>query len=201
MISLEQLTKELNGAGFLRPIVASGTDIYWVGDDGNFMELTQEAQAIVDAHVPAVTRFKRQLSRSPIGEVRWMIEEEFQGKAVSVGTTPVEVFRLEILQLTVYSVYVMVMAVDRGNGNVKKASTDVTLKRLNAGPLLVGRTDGTVHQDTNAASWTITPSFDTTNGKNDAVITVTGAASRTIDWFVTGSYIRFSPREPDIDVV
>jgi hypothetical protein len=75
------------------------------------------------------------------GEIQWSNEEIFRRKITSIGVAPTEIYRVSLVQLTGYSIYVTVIGVDRGNGNVKKQTGDFTLKRLNAGPLLVGQTN------------------------------------------------------------
>jgi hypothetical protein len=127
------------------------------------------------------------------GEIQWSNEEIFRRKITSIGVAPTEIYRVSLVQLTGYSIYVTVIGVDRGNGNVKKQTGDFTLKRLNAGPLLVGQTLNLPHQDAGAAAWVISPTFDVSKGKNDGVISVVGAAGRTIDWFVSGTMVRFTP--------
>lgn len=134
------------------------------------------------------------------GSVQWSNDEAFRKRTQSVGITPTEIYRVELLQLTGYSINVTVMGVDNGNGAIKKQTGDYTLERLNAAPILIGETLSTPHQSAAASTWKIDRSFVTENGKTYGVITVTGAAGRTIDWLVKGTMFYFTPQvvEPPV---
>lgn len=135
---------------------------------------------------------------STANPIHWSEDARFQKRTTSVGITPTEIYRVPLMQLTGYSITVTVIGVDRGNGNIKKVSGDYTIKRLNAAPILVGESIPISHQDTAAATWKIDRSFLAENGTTYGVISVIGAAGRTIDWVVRGMMFRFSPNIPEL---
>jgi hypothetical protein len=142
------------------------------------VDLPPEAAPVVDAHV------------APPRPVEYGGELERRAVALTTDAVPLALLRFPLAVQTGYDVETRVMGVDRGNGALKKIKVDVTMKRLNAGPLLVGAmTTIVTHQDAQAASWQITFSFV----GNDAAVSVTGAAGRNIDWFCTARIGRFSP--------
>jgi hypothetical protein len=119
------------------------------------------------------------------------------GHVQTVGTAPAELLRFPLATLTVYGAHVEVYGIDSGNGVTWRLVFESTFRRLSNGPSAVGsRTDLVSHQNTSGAAttagvatWTIATSFD----GNDAVITVAGAAGRTVDWFAFAQVRRFRP--------
>ena len=154
-----------------------------IGEDGR---ATHEEIEVTQAELTQMTTVDP-------GPIQWTDDQAFRKKTSTVGTTPTEIYRVELLQLTGYSINVTVIGVDRNGGAVKKVTGDFTIKRLNAAPILVGETINPPHQDTAAGTWKIDRSFVTDNGKHYGVIWVVGAATRTIDWLVKGEMFRFTP--------
>lgn len=112
------------------------------------------------------------------------------GRVTTTNATPAELWRLPLAQLTGYDLSATIMGVDNGNGAVKKLVTSQTVKRLNAAPLNVGAATVVAnHADAAASAWAVAVSF----AGNDLVVTVTGAAGRTIDWHVSGTMTTFTP--------
>jgi len=119
------------------------------------------------------------------------------GRIQTVGTVSQELLRFPLITLTAYGALVEVYGIDSGNGVVKSLVFRSVFKRLSNGPSAVGaRVDLASHQDSGAAAttagvanWTIVPSLS----GNDAVITVTGATGRTVDWFAFAEVRRFRP--------
>lgn len=103
---------------------------------------------------------------------------------------PAEIFRRTLAPTTGYRARLELLAVDAGSGAVRMIEASIVAKRLNGGAILVGSVVVIVnHQDAAASAWAITPSVS----GNDVVITVTGAAGRTIDWQLTGRVTSFTP--------
>lgn len=115
---------------------------------------------------------------------------ELKSSVRTVGTTPGTVFRATLHRLTGYTAALTLIGVDAGNGVVKVVRAVVSVKRLNAGAVLISPpTVLSTHADTGAESWAIAASVS----GNDFLITVTGAANRTIDWQLSGEVINFTP--------
>ena len=101
-----------------------------------------------------------------------------------------ELLRRTLAPLTGYVARFELIAVDAGNGAVKVVFATVAAKRLGAGALMVGTpTVLSNHADPAASAWAVAASASS----NDFVITVTGAAGRTIDWLLYGSVTSFTP--------
>ena len=111
------------------------------------------------------------------------------------GGRPAELFRRALAPLTAYTALVHLVGVDRGNGNVRYLRATLAAKRLGGGAILVNDVGGQPyrlladHRDGSAGTWAIAPSV----AGNDVVITVTGAAGRTIDWFLRIEVDAFTP--------
>jgi hypothetical protein len=128
--------------------------------------------------------------------VRFQEGQAISDQARTVGTTPVEIFRATLAQLTAYRARLVLLAVDSGNGAYASLERVVSVERLGAGAVNLLTTDTVVQRMTNAAavtagvaSWAVTV---TTSG-NDIVVTVTGAAGRTVDWGLSGEFVRYTP--------
>lgn len=101
-----------------------------------------------------------------------------------------ELYRATLAPLTGYRAALTLIAVDAGNGAVRTIEARITAKRLNAGAAFVGSVTVVAdQQDAGTATWVITPSVV----GNDFVISVAGAAGRTIDWLLSGHVTSFTP--------
>jgi hypothetical protein len=110
-------------------------------------------------------------------------------KVRTTDATPTVLYRATLRAMTGYDVSLQVIAVDQGNGVIRKIKADATFKRLGAGAVQVGATTVTVnHADT---GFPTVPTI--TASGNDLVITVAGAAGRTIDWSLRASVSSFTP--------
>ena len=108
----------------------------------------------------------------------------------TTDATPTEIFRRTLAANTGYTSVLALVGVDAGNGALRLIRASVVAKRLGAGALLVGTPVVIAnHQDVAAAAWTITAAVS----GSDVVVTVTGAAGRTIDWSLTGGVRSFTP--------
>jgi hypothetical protein len=113
-----------------------------------------------------------------------------EGRVRTTDATPTEVYRRTLAPLTGYAAILGLLGVDAGNGAVRMIRASVVAKRLGSGAVLVGAPVVIAnHQDTGAATWAIAA---TVSG-NDVVISVTGAAGRTIDWLLNGEVRSFTP--------
>lgn len=183
-VNLNQLLTELRAAGIPVPDgigteddTLEGVHTYHLGFP---VDLPPEAAAIVAAHVPAPP------------PLVYTLDIPIRARVRTSGpvATPTELFRTPLRATTLYDVVLRLSAVDRGNGAAKKLVVDMTVKRLNNGGVQVGSTAVLVnHADTQAATWTVGASFP----GNDFVITVTGAANRTIDWSLMGTANSYTP--------
>lgn len=113
-----------------------------------------------------------------------------RGRVRTTDATPTEAYRLALQPLTGYTGTVTVIGVDTANGAVRVIRASFAVKRLNAAALAVG---GPVvlasHADAAATAWQVAASVTA----NDAVVTVTGAAGRTVDWSLSGEMTSFTP--------
>lgn len=133
----------------------------------------------------------------PPAVVTYSGELQMIGRLRTTDATPTEVYRRTLAQLTGYRAIATLLAVDAGNGVVRMIHASIVAKRLNNGAALVGTPVVIAnHQDSGAAAttsgvagWAITASAS----GNDFVITVTGAAGRTIDWLLDGRVVSFTP--------
>lgn len=108
----------------------------------------------------------------------------------TTNATPTELYRATLASLTGYRASLTLIAVDAGNGAVRTIEARITAKRLNAGAVLVGSpVVVSDQQDAGTAAWGIAAAV---NG-NDFVVTVTGAAGRSVDWLLSGEVTSFSP--------
>jgi hypothetical protein len=183
-VDLPLLQQELAAATIIVPGLGTfldeqqQTNLHTYDDTGTQLALPPEAEPVVDAHVapPLVTEFAA--------------ATETDGVIRTTDGVTHELLRLPLSTMTGYDIEAKVMGVDAGNGAVKKLKVDVTVKRLAAGPVQVGAMTSLVtHQDPAASSWTVGFSFS----GNDALISVTGAAGRSIDWIARAFVGRFSP--------
>lgn len=153
-------------------------DVLQGSSTGRPVELPPEATPVVDAHTapPRVTELA--------------VAVPIEGLLRTTDGAAHELLRFALELQSGYDVEVRVMGVDAANGAVKKLLVNVTMKRLLGGPQAVGAPTTLVsHQDSQASAWAVGFSFS----GNDALISVTGAAGRTIDWVCRGSVGRFAP--------
>lgn len=117
-------------------------------------------------------------------------EQTLTNRVTTTGTTPRELFRRTLAPLTVYTALVDLIGIDSGNGATRYIRASVVVKRLNNGALIVGAPVVIAnHADTAAATWAVTPSVSGA----DFIISCTGAAGRSVDWFVRLNVNSFSP--------
>lgn len=108
----------------------------------------------------------------------------------TTDATVTEVYRRTLAPLTGYAAILNLLGVDAGNGAVRMIRASIVAKRLGGSALLVGAPVVLAnHADVAASTWAITAAV----GGNDVVISVTGAAGRTIDWLLSGDVHSFTP--------
>lgn len=177
-VALVPLEAELRAAGIATEGLAVEADDLATFRDGLRTDLPPEAQPVVDAHVP------------PPVATEFAAAEQIDAVARTTDAAPRELLRFPLAVQTGYDCTLVVMGVDAGNGAVAKLRVDATIKRLNAGPLAVAAPTTTVSQrDAAASAWAVALTFS----GNDALVSVTGAAGRSIDWIVRASVARFAP--------
>jgi hypothetical protein len=182
-VSLPQLRTELAAAGIVVPSLGtyeegSTLQIHTYDQNGSTVDLPPAASAVLAAHVP------------PLAVVGYIGRQTIERRVITTGTTPADLFRATLAPLTAYSGVVHLVGVDAGNGAVRVIRATVVAKRLNNGALLVGTPVVLAsHADTGATTWTITPSVS----GNDFIVTVTGAAGRTVNWFFRIDVDSFTP--------
>lgn len=110
-------------------------------------------------------------------------------RAQTTSASIVEIFRGTLATNTGYIARLRLLGVDTGNGNIKYIAADFVMKRLGAGAILIGSNVNPVIQDAGASTWAVAANVS----GNDFVITVAGAAGRTVEWSLNGSYISFTP--------
>jgi hypothetical protein len=142
------------------------------------LELPPGAAPVVDAHV------------APPRVVEYAASAIVEAVKRTTDAAPSELLRFPLAAMTGYDIESKVMGVDAGSGAVKKLKLDATIKRLGGGPSSVGAPTTTVtHQDSAASAWAVTLTFS----GNDALVSVTGAAGRSIDWVCRAEVARFAP--------
>lgn len=115
---------------------------------------------------------------------------EVEGNVRTTNATATEVYRAPLQTNRGYAGDFLLIGVDAGNGAVKVIRASIAAKRLGAGALMVGTpTLYAQHNDTAAAAWTAGANVQ----GNDFVITVTGAAGRSVDWNLAGTIVQFAP--------
>jgi hypothetical protein len=178
-VDLLALTAELQAAGVAASYGVVSGDLLWIFDVADaVIPPTPQAEAVVAAHVP------------PPRVVDFAGTRTIGARTRTTDAAPHELLRFPLAVQSGYDVVIRVMGVDATSGALKKLKADLTIKRLNAGPVQVGATTVLVtHQDAAAASWALGVAFD----GNDGVLSVTGAAGRTIDWLCTGEVGLFTP--------
>lgn len=184
-INLPKLQAELNAAGVpYRVLMAAPTDvdgqvnIHDQDDKGEFLDLPQSAQSVIDAHV------------APLPIIEFAGTAQVSSIVRTVDDVVTEVFRLDTQPKHIYRVTVRLTAVDAGNGTCKDAEARILFKRLANSVVQVGSTVViSVMQDTQAQTWNIVPGISGT----DFIISVRGAVGRTIDWLLFGDVGTYAP--------
>jgi hypothetical protein len=145
--------------------------------DGTYIE-TPEVLAVVDAHV------------APLRAVEYAGTTSFDAVVRTTDATPVEIVRIPTLPQHVYRATVRVTGIDAGTGTTRDTEARMVFKRLAASLAQVGTTAILANfADTAAASWAVLPSVD----RGDLVLSVRGAAERTIDWLTVGEVGAYAP--------
>lgn len=117
-------------------------------------------------------------------------ERAFGGKVRTTDATATEILRLALAPMTGYAAVVTMIGVDAGNGAVKVIRASLAAKRLGGGALAIGAPVVIAqHADAGASTWVTAAAAS----GNDYVITVAGAAGRTVDWSLMGTVARFGP--------
>jgi hypothetical protein len=184
-VNLDQLEAEMRASSV--PINALGTsgalatddyELFTFGTDGHAVDVPPEATPVVAAHVPAPR------------VVEFSDDAPLEALARTTDATATQIIRVTLDAQSGYTGQVNVIGVDGGNGAVRVIRASFAIKRLNAGALAVGAPVVLAsHGDAAAASWTVSMSVV----GNDAIVSVTGAAGRTIDWLCRGQMMRFAP--------
>lgn len=153
-------------------------ELYTFDGEGRPLELPPAAVPIVDAHV-APPRAVDHAGVVPVDAV-----------TATTDDVQLEVFRFATTPQHVYDAQFKMTAIDRTSGTTKVASAEMVFKRTATALQQVGATAaGAAFADTGTASWAIVATVDRT----DLVISVRGAAGRTIDWLLAGSVAAFAP--------
>lgn len=117
-------------------------------------------------------------------------ETRISSKIVTADGAPAELYRVTMAKLTGYVADLSVVGVDRGNGAMRTIRASLSAKRLSgAGTMVSAPVVMANHQEAASSGWSIGASIDGA----DFVVTVTGAAGRTIDWFLRGEVVSFTP--------
>ncbi len=115
----------------------------------------------------------------------------------TTNATVTELYRATLALKTGYVARLELIAIDAVNGSVKLIQATVVAKRLAGGALIVGSPvivativdTGGAATTSGVAGWTVTASA----AGNDFVISVQGAAGRTVDWDLSGPVRSFAP--------
>lgn len=183
-VDLGQLQTELATAGITaNGLGTSGDDLHTYDSKGVPIDLPAGATAVIAAHVPSLQ------------VVGYAGSFEISTRARTTDATPLAIYRATIPRTTGYCAKLNLLAVDAGNGALRSIEASIVTKRLGGGAIIVpnaAAAPATVladHRDGTASTWTITPSV----AGNDFVLTVVGAAGRTVDWFCRLTVDSFTP--------
>ena len=117
-------------------------------------------------------------------------EERNVTRVRTTDAAPTEVFRRTTLPKHLYRGTFSMLAIDAGNGVSKDVEARISFKQVGGAAAQVGSTVVMSQiQDTAAASWAIQGASDGA----DFVVSVRGAAGRTIDWALTGHLALYAP--------
>lgn len=177
-MAIDYQRRELNGQliGYRR--VADGADVPLADDNAEYVRLQER---IAGGYAPLAADLP------PIVYGRTI---DVSQRLRTTSATPAEIARWTLAGLTGYRAKLELLAVDAGNGAVKAMEAVIVAKRLAGGALIVGAPAVVVNVfDAAASAWTVSAAAS----GNDVVITVTGAAGRTIDWALGGRVVSFTP--------
>lgn len=137
-----------------------------------------------------LTALEALLQQAAAGAIVYASRLDINRRLRTTNATPAELYRATLAPLTGYRADLRLLAVDAGSGALRSIHASIVAKRLGNGALLVGSPVVIAnHQDAAASAWGITAAAE----GNDFVITVAGAASRNIDWLLTGDVVSFTP--------
>lgn len=123
-------------------------------------------------------------------EVRYTGQVRLESRVQTTSALPAELFRRTLATMTAYSAMIEVVGVDNGNGACRATKISILVKRLSGDAILVGVPAVIAnHADAAATAWTV----NTLVGGPEFVITVAGAAGRTINWFARLLIDSFTP--------
>jgi len=187
-IDTDLLAAELAAAGIAVPLGVghSGTDadgeVYTFAPDASGLlvptELPTGSAPVVDAHT------------APPRVVELAGERSVSSVARTTDDVPKEVLRFPTAVRHVYRATFRMTAIDAGNGVTKDSEVRLVFKRTGAGLAQVGSTVALATcQDPAASTWGIQAAPSGT----DLVISVRGAAGRTIDWLFSGEVGTYAP--------
>jgi hypothetical protein len=179
-LDVPKLADELTAAGVPhRHLSTVDGKLVTYDDDGWIVyDWPDEAVPVVDAHDAPLTFIE-------VAEARVI-----DTIARTTDATPAEIVRIATRPQSVYRVTLRVTGIDVGNGVTRDSEYRVVFKRPSANLAQVGTTAVLSNfQDTAAASWVVTPGVDGT----DVVVSVRGAAGRTVDWLAVGSVDAYAP--------
>lgn len=137
-------------------------------------------------------------THTTLPEIHFAGQTSLNSQITTLDATPTILFRFPLNLLSVYGGFVDIYVVDRANGVTKSWYFKALVKRLNGGALVIGKQDlhppiqepaGAPATSSSVATWDYTASVS----GNDALITVTGAAGRTLDWFAFVDLRWFTP--------
>jgi hypothetical protein len=112
------------------------------------------------------------------------------GVVRTVGVAPSVILRRTLPPATGFVVELVVIGVDAASFAARVQHARFSVKRQNAGALVVGAPAIDPPQaDPATTSWSISGAAQ----GNDVIISVSGAANRTVDWTARGSVVRFAP--------
>jgi len=182
-IDLPLLEQELAAASIVvSDLGSSGTDtdgeVYTYDENRWPTDLPAAAAPVVDAHVapPRVVEFAGERAVSSV--VR------------TTDEVPKEVLRFPTEVKHVYRGTFRMTAIDAGNGVTKDSEVRLVFKRTGAGLAQVGTTVALSNcQDAAASTWGI----QAAPAGTDLVISVRGAAGRTVDWLFSGEVGVYAP--------
>lgn len=127
-------------------------------------------------------------------EIVYATAVNMAGRLRTTTAAPTEIYRATLQPMTGYRALATLLGVDAGSGDLRQIYASIVAKRLGGVAMLVGPPVVLAnHQDAGASAWAITAGVDNSTGRSDFVITVTGAAGRTIDWLLDGRIISFTP--------
>lgn len=178
-VDLPQLKVEATAAGVaVGDLGTAGDQLVTWDSDGHTIDVPAGMAAVLAAHV------------APAPMTDYAAEIPMSARARTTDATPTEIYRAQLVPMTGYRALATLLGVDAGNGNVRQVYASMVAKRLGGSAVMVGAPVVLANiQDAGAAAWAVSASVS----GNDFVISVTGAAGRTIDWLLDGRAVSFKP--------